>query len=684
MAPTLGRDFVPHRNLQPLLHDLISTVRAPASVLCEPSGQIRAVGVQGMFHADVRVLSRAELTLDGRTVESVATSPLGPGATAFVGLARWLGDPGPDPTVRVTRVRRLVSSGLDETITLTSTASDPVTTVVALAVDCDLAPIATVKAGRAGAHQVSRSGLTWSSGGTSVSVTGDAEVAGDGLRWSVTIAPRSSVTLDWRVRVSDPAALVRTPAAPVEWSRPAVTADDRRIERLLTRSVDDLESLRLVLAERPDDTFLGAGVPWFLTLFGRDSLWAARMLLPLGTRLAEGTLRVLAAHQASTVDAGSGSAPGKILHELRRSDTDQAAAQLPAAYFGSVDSTLLWVSLLHDAWRWGMPPAAVESLLPALDSALGWLADYGDADGDGFLEYVDESGRGLSNQGWKDSGDSVRFHTGAIAAAPIALVEVQGYAYEAALHGAALLDAFDRPGGARWRAYADALAVRFREKFWVDGPAGAYPALALDRDKRPVDALTSNIGHLLGTGLLSAKESAQVADLLASPALAGGFGLRTMSTHDAAFSPLSYHCGSVWAHDTAIVIDRLARAGHGGAAATLASGLLGAAEGFDYQLPELFGGDDREAFGRPVPYPAACRPQAWAAAAGVTVLHAAVGLRPDVPAGTVTVAPLPGAPLGAVTARGLRIGDASVDVAVSSDGTATVSGLPASLRLDVA
>ncbi|GIF77620.1 amylo-alpha-1,6-glucosidase [Asanoa siamensis] len=671
---------MPDRNLQPLLHDLISTVRAPASVLSEPSGQIRAVGVQGMFHADVRVLSRAELSLDGRSVESVATSPLGPGATAFVGLARWLGDSGPDPTVRVTRERRLVPTGLDETITVTSTAAQPVTTELSLALDADLAPISPVKSGRAVERRAERSGLRWAAGDVSVTVTADGATHDDDgtLRWPVTVPPRSSVTVSWRLRVSDAAALAREPATAVEWSRPTVTADDRRIERLAARSLDDLESLRLRLSAGAGDTFLGAGVPWYLTLFGRDSLWAARMLLPLGTGIAEGTLRVLAAHTGTRVDRNTGEAPGKILHELRRADTEAA---LPAAYFGSVDSTLLWISLLHDAWRWGMSPAAVEELLPSLEAALGWLGDHGDADGDGFLEYIDETGRGLANQGWKDSGDSIRFRTGEIATAPIALVEVQGYAYEAALHGAALLDAFDRPGGERWRAYADAMADRFREKFWVDGPAGAHPALALDGDKRPVDALTSNIGHLLGTGLLTAKESAQVADLLASDAMAGGFGLRTMSTHDAAFSPLSYHCGSVWAHDTAIVVDRLARAGHPAAAATLASGLLAAAESFDYQLPELFGGDDRTALGRPVPYPAACRPQAWAAAAGVTLLHAAVGLRPDVPAGTVSVAPLPDAPLGAVAVRGLRIGDASVDVSVAADGAATVTGLPASLRL---
>jgi glycogen debranching enzyme len=722
--------------LQPLLHDLVATVRAPSSALSGAAGQIRPAGVQGLFRADVRVLDRAVLRVDDREPEAIGFAPGGPGESRFVGLLRWLGDPGPDPTVRLTRVRRVTAAGMTEELVISSTASVPVSATVTLEVGCDLAPVEQVKSGRRSmpltAVHAAGNGWRWASGGTAVVAAGEAAVAiggqSDGssgdtavaaageaaaaaggrsgdtaamaggeaaaaaggaarpteIRWSVSLAPRSSTTLRWWVRVDDARAVVRAPSdSPVEWSRPSVVADDRRLTRLLDRSLDDLESLRSRLADGPTDTFIGAGVPWFLTLFGRDSLWTARMMLPLGTQLAAGTLRVLAARQGSSVDPRTGEAPGKILHELRRRDVfaGAAAPEMPFAYYGSVDSTPLWIGLLHDAWRWGMPGDEVAALLPSLEAALGWIADHADRDGDGFLEYVDHTGRGLSNQGWKDSADAVRFHDGRRAAAPIALAEVQGYAYEAAMQGAALLDAFDRPGGSRWRDWAQTLAERFRAAFWVDGPAGTYPALALDRDKRPVDSLTSNIGHLLGTGILTAKESALVADLPTSPALAGGFGLRTMSEHDAAFSPLSYHCGSIWAHDTAIVVDRLARTGHGAAAALLAEGLLAAAEAFDYRLPELYGGDDRSDLGRPVPYPAACRPQAWAAAAGVTVLHAALGVRPDVPAGTVTVAPLPGAPLGAVSARGLRVGGQPLDVAVDSAGTPTVGTLPPGLTL---
>jgi glycogen debranching enzyme len=339
------------------------------------------------------------------------------------------------------------------------------------------------------------------------------------------------------------------------------------------------------------------------------------------------------------------------------------------------------VSLLYDAWRWGLPESEVAALLPHLRAALGWLSDHADPDGDGFLEYLDLSGRGLANQGWKDSGDAVRFRDGRIAPGPIALCEVQGYAYEAAVAGATLLDAFGLPDAQRWREYAGALAQRFRERFWVDGPDGPYPALALDVDKRPVDSLTSNIGHLLGTGLLSPSEAADVARQLASPAMSGGYGLRTMSTMDGGYNPLSYHCGSVWAHDTAIVISGLAREGFGTVAAELAEGLLAAAEAFGYRIPELYGGDGRAQVGRPVPYPAACAPQAWSAAASVVILQAALGLQADVPAGQLRLRPMPGAPLGGISARGLRVGGHPVDVTLERDGTVEVSGLPEEIRV---
>ncbi|MFC5827726.1 glycogen debranching N-terminal domain-containing protein [Nonomuraea insulae] len=689
-------DQATHR-LQPLLHDLVSTVLAPTTALSGADGQIRAAGVQGLFHADARALSQVTLAVDGREPEAVGHADQAAGRTRFVSVVRWLGDRIADPTVRVDRTREVAPGRMAELIEIASTATHPVSATVTLDLSCDFASIDLVKSGGtaapAPASAAGDGSLEWRSGRVRVRATGENATAeahdpaaaspavGGRLRWEISLAPGERVTLRWSVVIEDPGAVVTAPSKPLEWSVPQVTADDARLVRLAARSLEDLRSLRLAESGEPEETFLGAGVPWFLTLFGRDSLWAARMLLPLGTDLAASTLRVLARRQGTHVDPASGEAPGKIMHELRRHEHGHRRLRLPAAYYGTIDATPLWIGLLHDAWRWGMPAAQIEPLLPALEAALGWLGDHADPDGDGFLEYIDSTGHGLANQGWKDSGDAVRFRDGRQAEPPIALAEVQGYACAAAHQGAALLAAFGREGAGRWLDYAGTMAGRFRDHFWV-GAGNGYPALALDRDKQPVDSLTSNIGHLLGTGLLSQGEEARVAELLGAPAMSGGFGLRTMSADDGAFSPLSYHCGSVWSHDTAIVIAGLARTGHHRPAAELAQGLLAAAEGFDYRLPELHAGDSRDTVGRPVAYPAACRPQAWSAAAALTLLHAAVGLYPDVPGGKVLLRPLAGAPLGAVTVRGLRVAGAEVTVSIDRSGRAEATGLPPGLVID--
>ncbi|GLH98092.1 amylo-alpha-1,6-glucosidase [Phytohabitans aurantiacus] len=664
--------------LQPLLHDLVATFAAPTTALAGPDGQIRAAGVQGAYHADTRVLSEALLRLDGRETEPIGHANDGAGTTRFVSLARWLGNPGPDPTLRVERTRTVTPGRIDERITLTSTASAPVGTTVTVDLAVDLAPIEVVKTGGqatpVAAHRTADATLTWERDGITVAVTAEhADVAENGrLSWAVTLEPGTATSLSFTVRAHDPAAVVHAPVRARDWSAAQVTSGDQRLGRLVTRSLDDLHALRLTDGQ---DAYLGAGLPWFLTLFGRDSIWAARMLLPTGTDLAAGTLRVLARHQGTKADPASGEAPGKILHELRRQEFVLADDQhLPAAYYGTVDATPLWISLLHDAWRWGLAETQVGDLLPHLEAALGWLADGADPDGDGFLEYLDTTGHGLANQGWKDSGDAVRYHDGRLAEPPIALAEVQGYAYRAAMDGAALLDALGRPGAERWREHAAALADRFRARFWVDA---GYPALALDRDKRPVDSLTSNIGHLLGTGMLDPAEERAVATALSGDAMSGGYGLRTMSANDAGFAPLSYHCGSVWTHDTAIVAAALARAGFPAEATTLIDGLLTAAETFDYRMPELHAGDPRSALSRPMPYPAACRPQAWSAAAAVLILQTTIGLEPDVPNGRMRLDPLPGSPFGPISARGLQIAGHPIDI--THDVDTTVTGLPEGL-----
>jgi glycogen debranching enzyme len=418
-----------------------------------------------------------------------------------------------------------------------------------------------------------------------------------------------------------------------------VRCSDHRFARLVERSLNDLRALQMVDPEAPSDRFCAAGSPWYLTLFGRDSLWAAFMAAPVDLDLAGGTLRTLARRQGTRHDPDTEEAPGKILHEIRRGSLTHRG-DLPPNYYGTIDATPLFVILAHEAWRWGLPEDQVTELVPHVEAALGWMHSSGDPDGDGFLEYRRGGTRGLDNQGWKDSHDGIQFADGILAEPPIALSEVQAYAHDAARRGAELLDRFARPGGDRWRARAAELATRFHASFWLDGDLGAYPAVALDARKRPVDGPASNMGHLLGSGLLDADEEARIAAQLTDPRMFSGWGLRTLSTANTGFNPLSYHGGSVWPHDTAIATWGLATTGHRDAAVELLRGLVSAAPSFGYRLPELFGGYPRSDSPVPVPYPAACRPQAWSAAGALLLLRACLGLHPDLPNDRLTIAPL--------------------------------------------
>ncbi|SHK58636.1 Amylo-alpha-1,6-glucosidase [Pseudonocardia thermophila] len=601
----------------PHLQDLAVAVAAPTVCLTGPDGQLRGTGAQGVICGDVRVLTRAVVTLDG--AEPV---PAGPEAGFVRGARR-------DPDVLVHRSRDVRPDGLAETLTVHNASAAEVAVVVGLAVGSDLAPVADVRAGRERdlvVPAVDDGALVWRAGAVEARLAAPGAqitVARDGaeLAWPVTVAAGQRAAVRWTLAVTDPdAVVVGAPTRVRRGGRPR----DRAVAALLDRSYADLDGL-IATEPRSADLFATAGAPWYLTLFGRDALWAATMLLPVDPRIASGTLRVLARLQGTRHDPGSGEQPGKILHERRRGTAEHGSGLvLPPVYYGTIDATPLWITLLRDAWRHGMPDADVAALRPNLDAALGWLRDHADRDGDGFAEYLDESGHGLVNQGWKDSAASVQFPDGRIAEGPVALCEVQGYAHEAALAGAELLDALGGDGTA-WREWAAALARRFREAFWVTDERGRFPALALDGAKRPVDTATSNIGHLLGTGLLDDAETAAVADRLVQPDLASGYGLRTMSAAARGYAPLSYHCGSVWPHDTAIAIRGLLRTGHRDHAALLAGQLLDAAAALGWRLPELFGGFGSDEVTAPVPYPTSCRPQAWSAAAAVVVAEALAG-----------------------------------------------------------
>lgn len=677
---------------QPYLHDLLVAVRAPAFALSEPDGQLgQRPGATGVYLNDRRIISASLLALAGAELTPILGETTGADGSRSLLVARGLGDSGADPTVWLERRRRVHGEGADETIELHSAARAPVRTSLTVRLACDLAELPAVKSGRSTAELVpvpSVGGLRWHGpDGTEVSVLTEppAIVAGDQLAWDVELLAGRPVRLELRYRVAaEPVPPVAVaPSGPGAVRKPRLDCADPRLGRLIDRSLADLAALELADPQAPEDLFLAAGAPWYLTLFGRDSLIAARMLLPLGTELAAGTLRTLARRQGRRVDPEAAEEPGKIPHEIRRAAADFADTsradqqlQLPPVYYGTVDATPLWVLLLHDSWRWGLPAAEVAGLLDPLERALGWMRDYG-TDGSGFLRYADSSGHGLVNQGWKDSHDAIQFADGRLAQAPVALAEVQAYGYAAARCGADLLAAFDRPGAAGWRSWADQLATRFRGAFWVSDPAGDYPAMALDAEGARVDGLASNLGHLLGTGLLDAAESELVVRRLASEQLTSSFGLRTLDSSSAGYNPLSYHAGSVWTHDTAIAIAGLAvEAGNevpgaAAAAGALIEGLLAAGAGFDYRLPELFGGQPAEEAAllpRPVPYPASCRPQAWSAASAVAIVTALLGPRPDAPAGQLTFRPLTPQPVGPLSLAGLRFAGLPLTARLSADG----------------
>ncbi len=666
---------------QPWLHDLVTVLEAPTVVLSGESGQIRDAGAEGALHSDLRVLSRAVVTLGGEEPAPIGHVLVSAQTARFSAVARNLGDDAPDPTVRVDRTRTVADGRVHERIEVSSTAAEPVSSWIEIQLDADLARVEQIKSGRGSqaegfeAESVNDGVFArWSSSQARASVVAPGAELGESafggtvlvLRWPLDLSPRSHQVVEWTLAAD-------TAKAPVvgvtrDQPQPVLAADDHRLAELARQSFSDLAALRMAPADAPEQIFYAAGSPWFFTLFGRDSIWAARLMLPFGTDLALGTLRALAERQGTVVDVASAQAPGKIPHELRSAEGVHDHMTLPALYYGTIDATPLWICLLRDAWRWGLPEDEVRSLLPALEAALGWLRDYADPDGDGFLEYLDESGTGLANQGWKDSGDSIRFSDGRIASGPVALCEVQAYAYEAAVGAADLLEHFGLDGAPQWREWAAGMQTRFRERFWVGEGRRRYPALALDGHKRPVDALTSNIGHLLGTGILSAQESEQIAELLTGEELSSGFGLRTMSTAEGGYSPLSYHCGSVWTHDTAIAVHGLVRSGLGESASGLVEGLLAASAGFGYRMPELYSGDARSGLDsdRPMPYPAACRPQAWAAAAIGPIVQALTGLQ--VRDGELVVERPASAPAGALTLSRVRLGADSFVVSAGRDG----------------
>ncbi|MFZ5824722.1 MAG: glycogen debranching N-terminal domain-containing protein [Bacillota bacterium] len=501
-------------------------------------------------------------------------------------------------------------------------------------------------------HSIARWQLTLEPGGTQVLSFAVAPVLGEEEPPPVTDFARATRQMmtayaDWTERVTQ------------------IEASHADGDRVLKRSIRDLRALMMDIGHGP---FPAAGIPWFATLFGRDSLITAYQALLLDPSVARGTLRTLAAYQGEAVNPARAEAPGKILHELRRGEMANLGEIPFGRYYGSVDATPLFLVLLGEYHRWTGDDGFVREMLPHARAAAGWMQRHGDLDGDGLLEYEPTGESGLAVQSWKDSPTSLIRPDGTLPEPPIAVVEVQGYAYEGYRSLAQLLERLGEGNeeALALRERAERVRLRFEETYWMES-AACY-AIALDRQKAQVQTLTSDPGHCLWSTIASPDRARAVADRLMEPHLFSGWGIRTMSAQEPGYSPLHYHNGTVWPHDNGLIAMGFARYGLTAPLRTMAMALLEASRHFEeYRLPEVFCGYAAED-GPPVPFPSACSPQAWAAGAPLLLVRALLGLEPDVPAGRVRLAPCVPEELGGLRLTGLRIGQGCLDLVARHGG----------------
>lgn len=657
--------------------DELETLVAGSTVsVARPSGAITSDSFEGLYHRDVRLVSAFSLTADG--AEPPLATAARNGAASADRIHQLSVDEHSSPTA-VLRCRRTVGLAVREDWTVT-VYEGTFSGELRLRLESDFADLLaqrhSLNAVPAVPYKTDGAALIADGErfGVQIEVEGPApRVADDGFTWTVDTAPGRPWSAAVTFRPRDRGHLIGEPeTVPVAPPQLRAATAATRWQAATASAVADLRGLRVTVPDL-SLSYLGAGAPWFMALFGRDSLLTSWSSLVGGTALGLETLEALARFQGREHDERTLEQPGRILHELRTGGAAVFGLDPGRPYYGTVDASPLFVLLADELLRWGADRERVAALLPAARAALDWCVEYGDLDGDGYVEYAADP-RGLGNQGWKDSGDAMVHADGSLAEAPIALAEVQAYLYGAYRALASLEERVGDPSRAPGlRARAAGLREAFRRDFWL--PERSLVAMALDADKRPLAVASSNMGHTLWTGLLDDDIAARVADRLTAPDLLASWGLRTLGSGERTYNPLSYHRGSIWPHDSAIAAAGLMRYGHVAPALRVAEGLLAAAERFGWRLPELFGGLDAAEVPYPVPYPVACSPQAWSAAAPLLLLRTVLRLEPDVPAGRVNVAPvLPddvelavSLPLGGETLA-LRIKGGSCEVLACPEG----------------
>ncbi len=694
-------------------------------LLTDPRGDIRLDGRGlGLYQLDTRILSTSVLRLNGAQLTLLRGPYRDSGAdTIQLTNPELRRNPADKRTaasslgrreLSLTRTRRLEDGVLSEEIAIESYSAETEGLDIELGLGVDMADIFEVRGyprtvrGTLCPVEVDGDRIAFAYDGldgtrrtTTVTLTrarieavedpdawpGASVVA----RWTSRLRPGRRLTIGWVVAntsepIGDSEAVATLPTRPDPTTSPVTSASGKKrrakrapeppfvvphvdsdhelLDRTLTRSIADLAALRND-GPLPGEHYLAAGIPWFATLFGRDSIIAALETVAFIPSFAVATLDVLARLQATKDDPWHDAEPGKILHEMRTGEMARAGETPHDAYYGSVDSTPLWLILLAEAHAWTGDDGLLDRLWPNALAALAWIDDSGDLNGDGFVEYRRRSKLGLLNQGWKDSGDAIRHTDGRPAVGPIALAEVQGYVY-AAKRGMAKLARHrgEMELAARLDTAADVLRDRFDDAFWM--PKARFYAMALDGEKRQVGSIGSNVGQALWSGIVPAERAAPVAERILEPDMFSGWGVRTFASGQPGYNPVGYHTGSIWPHDNALIAAGLKASGATDGANLLAGRLIEAAQWFpDLRLPELFCGFTRDEVGAPVAYPVACSPQAWAAAAPFYLLHTMLGLRADASRNRLELI-RPNLPewLGKITITGLPVGDQTVDLLV--------------------
>jgi glycogen debranching enzyme len=691
--------------------DAIAILEGRTFMFSDSLGDVPPGSIGGLLHDDTRFLSTWRLTLNDAPLSLLKSRTVDYYSAAFFLTNGDL--PGIRANSLSIRRVRFVGGGLHEQIAAYNSTTEPLRIELRLAAGADFADLFEVKSsvrdrsanidvehdpdeGLLHFHyevpgflaetnvRVVRSRIVPGIEGVGEGIEAIPRIEGDDVVWDVELPARHTLVamVGVTVRMND---LVLEPmhedfgeeqehaeGALTSWLQevPRFRSDSELLRNVFDKSVVDLAALRIAGKLQGEPYVMpAAGLPWFMTLFGRDTLITALQTLWVGPELARGALHLFGAMQGTKVDDFRDEEPGKILHEIRNGELTVLGEKPHSPYYGTADATPLYVILMSAYWRFSGDDDFVRHRWPNVLAALEWIDRYGDRDGDGYVEYQTRSSQGLGNQCWKDSWDGVQFSDGRIPYLPIATAEIQGYVYDAKLRAGEMADELmdDHALAARLRKEADDLRDRLNGDFWSDGRGGYY-VVGLDGDKRQIDSMTSNMGHLLWAGIVPEDRAATIAEHLLSEAMFSGWGVRTISKEDQGYNPIGYHVGTIWPHDNAIVAAGLARYGFRHEANRICLAQLEAASFSDHRLPEAFAGFTRSLGRFPVPYPTACSPQAWATGAPIELIRVMLGL--DARDGRVTVDPNVPEQLGRVFVHGMHAFGAHWDVdAAGTDGS---------------